>query len=81
MGCSPPVIRVDFQNSDKGGNVRLNTVGSVQDLSRQGIVLREGLVLRLVDGELTATGRVTRSEEDLWAAVVDWNEVIDRSGE
>lgn len=81
MSDALPVIRVDFQNSDENGYVRLNTVGSVQDLARQGVVLREGMLLRLVDGELAATGRVRRSKETLWVAAVDWNEVIESSSE
>lgn len=73
-------VRVDFQNSDTAGRVRLNTVGTFLDLESQGIELKEGCHLYLVDWELHATGRVTfNAEEDTWVAEVDWNEVVSDS--
>jgi hypothetical protein len=37
-----PRVFVDFHNSDKKGRLRLNTVGTIQDLNQLGLVLREG---------------------------------------
>jgi hypothetical protein len=74
-----PRVSIDFQNSDQKGRVRLNTVGTIQDLSRLGIVLREGLEIVLYCLELEADGRVTYSEEEsLWVAEVDWKKIRDR---
>jgi hypothetical protein len=72
-----PVLRVDFQNADPDGRVRLNTVGTLIDVERQSIELQPGLRLALVDAELSAAGQVAWSEDEkLWVAEVDWNEVI-----
>lgn len=76
-----PVINVDFQNADAEGRVRLNTIGAVDDIARLRALLEEGLVVKLVDGELGAAGRITFSEtESIWVAVVDWNEVKPHAG-
>ena len=72
-----PTLRVDFQNCDPSGRVRLNTRGTLEDLASQRVQLAEGQALRLVDGELAALGSATFSaDERLWVATVDWKEVI-----
>jgi hypothetical protein len=74
-----PRIRVDFQNSDAGGRVRLMSVGTVEDLNRLGVVLREGFEVVLYCLELEADGVVLYSaEEKRWVANIDWNQVRDR---
>jgi hypothetical protein len=74
-----PRIRVDFQNSDAGGRVRLMSLGTVEDLNRLGVVLREGLEVVLYCLELEADGVVLYSaEEKRWVANIDWNQVRDR---
>jgi hypothetical protein len=76
-----PVVFVDFNNSDRLGRVRLNTVGTVQDLNRLGIVLREGAKLTLRSFELEAEGTVTySSEEGVWVAGVDWDRILELPG-
>lgn len=74
-----PLVYADFNNTDAAGRVRLNTVGTVEDLGRQQLVLTEGLRLTLyTDDDDAADGLrvdaiVTRSAEDAaWVAVVDW---------
>jgi hypothetical protein len=77
-----PKVFVDFHNADPAGRVRLNCIGTMEDLSRQGIKLREGLDLALYsddcDGkgqpdELLADGVVSFSEEEhCWVASIDW---------
>jgi hypothetical protein len=74
-----PRVSVDFQNNDSEGRVRLNTVGTLQDLNRQGIILREGLKLLLYCLELETEGIVTYSAvEKLWVAKVDLDKIRDR---
>jgi len=76
-----PRVFVDFNNSDRQGRVRLNCVGTVQDLNRLGIVLQEGAEMLLSCVELEVEGIVTYSiEEGLWVARVDWDKVRDRPG-
>jgi hypothetical protein len=73
-----PTVRVDFQNADARGRIRLNISGAEQDIATQNIELRPGLWLHLVDAELAATGEVTWSDdEQLWVAVVNWDEVVE----
>lgn len=77
-----PKVIADFQNADSQGRLRLNCVGTIQDLVRQGIQLHEGLELILYDldvddagrpCELQAQGVVAPAPEDLcWVAAIDW---------
>lgn len=78
-----PQIYADYGNADLLGRVRLNCVGSLEDLSEQGIELREGLHLVLyaddVDergepAQLVTEGVISFSkEEHCWVATVDWS--------
>jgi len=73
-----PRVWVDFNNSDAEGRVRLNCIGTIDDLSHQGIVLREGLKMLLYCLELEAEGVACHSSEGIWAANIDWNKIRDR---
>ena len=71
-------IRVfaDFHNADVKGRVRLNCAGTIADIERQGIALREGLSLSIYSEKLEVEGVVHYSEEEkLWTAVIDWNAI------
>jgi hypothetical protein len=78
----PPGVYADLHNADAKGRVRLNSVGTIQDLARQRVELRKGLVLALYsdDGDergrpddLQVPGVVEYSEdEQCWVAVIDW---------
>ena len=77
---SYPRIYADFQNADTQGRLRLNCIGTIRDLSRQKIALREGLELSLYDEELQVDGEVHFSQEEhLWVASIDWGEIRPRS--
>lgn len=68
-----PVVYADFMNADPQGRVRLNGVGTVEDLARSGLRLAEGLRVVLHDDDLEADGTVAYSpEENLWVASIDW---------
>ena len=41
-----PKIYADFHNADSQGRLRLNCVGTTDDLARQQVELRKGLLLR-----------------------------------
>lgn len=76
-----PRVFVDFQNSDRQGRVRLNSVGTIQDLNRLGITLREGTEMLLYCLELETEGTATYSvEEGLWVAKVDSDDIRDKPG-
>jgi len=69
-------IYADFNNTDSQGRLRLNCVGTVEDLSREGIDLQEGMLLSLHDEELEAEGEAHFSaDEQIWVATIDWKMV------
>lgn len=83
-------LYADFHNADEQGRVRLNCAGTMDDLARQQIQLREGLGVVLYtddadeDGSLarmTAEGTVAFSEqEQCWVAAIDWQKIGHESG-
>ncbi|MEG4530783.1 hypothetical protein [Microcoleus sp. D2_18a_D3] len=71
-----PRIFADFHNADEQSRLRLNCVGTIEDLSRQNIKLEDGKFLALYDEELEVDGVVQYSEEEsLWVAVIDWKQI------
>jgi hypothetical protein len=71
-----PRIFADFHNADEQGRLRLNCVGTIEDLSRQNIKLQDGKLLAFYDEELEVDGVVQYSEEEnLWVAVIDWKQI------
>ena len=73
-----PKVFADFHNADTKGRLRLNCIGTVEDLAQQQIVLRDGLSLTLYSEELEVEGVVQYStDENLWVAVIDWNAIRD----
>jgi hypothetical protein len=85
-----PHLFADFNNADKQGRVRLNCAGTMDDLARQQIELREGLgVLLYTDdadehgnlARMTAEGTVAFSEQErCWVAAIDWQKIAHESG-
>jgi hypothetical protein len=82
-------IYADFQNLDDQNRIRLNTVGTREDLGRAGLELSEGLRISLYtddaddDGhpdDLLAEGTVEfNAEEECWVAAVDWKRLAHAS--
>ena len=71
-----PKVFADFHNADTQGRVRLNCIGTIEDLARQQIVLRDGVRLTLHSEELEVEGVVEYStDEHLWVAVIDWHAI------
>jgi hypothetical protein len=79
---STPRIYADFNNADAHGRLRLNCIGTVQDLARQQVQLREGLNLALYDADADDQGMPDdlqvdgvahySAEEQCWVASIDW---------
>ena len=68
-----PRIYADFQNADAQGRLRLNCIGTMEDLSVQQLTLRERQWLMLYDEDLEVEGQVAFStEENVWVALIDW---------
>jgi len=71
-----PRIFADFHNADAQNRLRLNCVGTIEDLSRQNIKLQNGQLLTLYSEELEVDGVVQYSEEEsLWVAAIDWEQI------
>ena len=75
-------VYADFQNLDDANRLRLTCAGTLEDLNRLGISLREGLVLTFSTDdaddegrpdELRAEGVVHYDEgQKCWVATIDW---------
>lgn len=86
-----PKIYADFQNADAKGRVRLNCDGTLQDLARQGIQLRNGLGLELYCDDTDGNGKYNElravaiveysSEEQMWVASINWSAIHHASDE
>ncbi len=73
---SKPVIYADFNNADPGGCLRLNCLGTIEDLARLGVRLKEGLKVGLHDEEMEVEGEILYSvEERIWVAKIDWEAI------
>lgn len=71
-----PKIYADFHNADEQGCLRLNCVGTIEDLNRQRIELHNGQTLTLYSEDLEADGLIQYSEDDrIWVAVIDWDAI------
>lgn len=73
---APLTLYADFNNADADGRVRLNAAGTLRDLARLGVRLRDGLPLTIHDEELAADGEAVYSPgEGVWAARIDWSRI------
>lgn len=71
-------VFADFHNADAQGRLRLNCIGTVEDLAQQQLVLQEGVCLTLYSEELEAQGVVHYStDENVWVAIIDWRAIRD----
>ena len=71
-----PKIYADFHNADEQGRLRLNCIGTIEDLHRQHIQLHNGQNLTLPSENLEVNGLIQYSENDqIWVAVIDWNAI------
>jgi len=78
-------VYADFHNADSQGRLRLNCVGTIEDLARQQIELREGLTLTFYSDDLDDDGALDKllvdgivsfsEEEDCWVATIDWHAI------
>lgn len=69
-------VFVDFHNADDRGRLRLNSIGTIEDLVRQHIELENGQRLILYGEELEVDGVVQFSEDEkIWVVAIDWNQI------
>ncbi|MEH1870594.1 hypothetical protein [Nostoc sp.] len=71
-----PRVFADFHNADAEGHLRLNCIGTIEDLANQSIELRDGQLLTIYSEDLEVDGVVQFSEEEkLWVAAIDWDRI------
>jgi hypothetical protein len=69
-------IFVDFHNANEQGRLRINCIGTLEDLASQHTELENGQRITLYGEELEADGIVQFSEnEKIWVAAIDWNQI------
>jgi len=69
-------VFADFHNADTEGRLRLNCIGTIEDLANQSIELQDGQLLTLYSEDLEVDGVVQFSEEEkLWVAAIDWDRI------
>jgi hypothetical protein len=69
-------VFVDFHNANEQGRLRLNCIGTIEDLARQQAELEDGQRLTLYSEDLEVEGVVQFSEnEKVWVAAIDWNQI------
>lgn len=69
-------VFADFHNTDTVGRIRLNCIGTIEDLATQGISLQSGQELTLYSEELEVDGIVEYSQlENIFVVVIDWNKI------
>src|SRR5438045_1200268 len=80
-----PRIYADFHNADSRGRIRLNCVGTIEDLTQQRVELYEGMVLTLYSDDLDDKGHLDglvvagavsfSDDENCWVAAIDWDAI------
>jgi hypothetical protein len=69
-------VFVDFHNADEQGRLRLNCIGTIEDLARQQAELENGQQLTLYSEDMEVEGTVQFSEDEkVWVATIDWNQI------
>ncbi len=69
-------VFVDFHNADAQGRLRLNCIGTIEDLASQHIELENGRELMLYGEDLEVDGIVQFSEDEkIWVVTIDWNQI------
>jgi hypothetical protein len=69
-------VFADFHNADTVGRIRLNSIGTIEDLASQGIKLQSGQELTLYSEELEVDGVVEYSQiENVFVVVIDWEKI------
>lgn|SRR5487761_1137944 len=82
---SKPKIYADFHNADALGRLRLNCVGTAEDLARHAITLHDGMPLTVYSDDLDEKGQLDElvvdgvasfsQEDNCWVATIDWSAI------
>ena len=73
-------VFADFNNADEQDCLRLNCLGTIDDLASQNIELKDGQSLTFYSEDLEVDGIVKYSEEEnIWVAIIDWNNIKEKA--
>ena len=73
-------VFADFNNADEQDCLRLNCLGTIDDLASQNIELKDGQSLTFYSEDLEVDGILKYSqEENIWVAVIDWNNIKEKA--
>ena len=73
-------VFADFNNADEQDCLRLNCIGTIDDLASQNIELKDGQSLTFYSEDLEVDGILKYSpEENIWVAVIDWNNIKEKA--
>ena len=73
-------VFADFNNADEQDCLRLNCIGTIDDLASQNIELKDGQSLTFYSEDLEVDGIVKYSEEEnIWVAIIDWNNIKEKA--
>ena len=75
-----PRLFADFNNADRQGRVRLITNGTLSDISRLNLELKDGMKVLLDDHDsLTTIGYIKYSDDEkIWVAEINWDDIQHR---
>lgn len=86
-----PKVYADLQNADMLGRLRLNCIGTTEDLARQAIALHDGMSLTFYSDDVDEDGRLDEmlvdgivsfsKEEKCWVATIDRSAIHHASDE
>jgi hypothetical protein len=71
-----PRVFADFHNADTERRLRLNCIGTIEDLARHHIELKDGQLLTLYSEDVEVDGTVQYSDmEKMWFAAIDGEQI------
>lgn len=72
-----PKLFADFNNANTKGRLRLTTNGTLADIKRLNLELKEGMQVFIDDNDtLTTIGYIRYSDEEkIWVAEINWNDI------
>jgi hypothetical protein len=69
-------VFADFNNADEEGRLRLNCIGTIEDLASQKVELQDGQTLTFYSEDLEVEGIVKHSpKENIWVAIINWDNI------
>jgi hypothetical protein len=66
-------VFADFNNADEEGHLRLNPIGTIDDLVNQNIELQDGKIMTFYREDLEVDGIIKHysQEENIWVAIIN----------